>query len=210
MKLLFSNKVRSNTYITLNEDEKLIKNEYQIANSFKTFFIEIVPNLGIKVDERYLCDASNISDLIEKVIQKYKNYQSISIIKKMVSTADKNNKFSFQPITADVISQQIKRLDINEATQESDIPTKPVKRFDNLIVDYLQHNFNNCLKKVPSLKTFKRLLFNQPIKRTVKQKNQTIDQLAFCLIYLKFTNDFYMTKCILISVIFSSISMWLS
>ena len=136
VKPLFSNKVRSNTYITLNEDEKLIKNEYQIANIFNTFFIEIVPNLGTKVDERYLCDASNISDPIEKAIQKYKNHPSISIIKKMVSTVDKNNKFSFEPITADDISQQIKRLDINKATQESDIPTKLVKRLDNLIIYY--------------------------------------------------------------------------
>ena len=82
MKSLFSNKVRSNTYITLNEDEKLIKNEYQIANIFNTFFIEIVPNLGTKVDERYLCDASNISDPIENAIRKYKNHPSISISKK--------------------------------------------------------------------------------------------------------------------------------
>ena len=29
--------------------------------------------------------------------------------------------------------------------QESDTPTKIVKPFDNLIVDYLQGNFNNCL-----------------------------------------------------------------
>ena len=83
MKSLFSNKVRSNTYITLNEDEKLIKNEYQIANIFNTFFIEIVSNLGTKVDERYLCDASNISDPIENAIQKYKNHPSISISKKL-------------------------------------------------------------------------------------------------------------------------------
>ena len=151
VKPLFSNKVRSNTYITLNEDEKLIKNEYQIANIFNTFFIEIVPNLGTKADEKYLCDASNISDQIEKAIPKYKNHPSISIVKKMVSTVDKN-KFSFEPATAD-ISQQTKKLDINKATQESDIPTKLVKHFDNLIVDYLQENFNNCLKKVPSLKT---------------------------------------------------------
>ena len=59
MKPLFSNKVRSNTYITLNEDKKLLKNEYQICN---------IPNLGTKVDERYLCDASKISDPIEKAI----------------------------------------------------------------------------------------------------------------------------------------------
>ena len=57
VKFLFSNKVRLNTYITLNEDEKLIKNEYQIVNIF-TFFIEIVANLGTKVDERYLCNVN--------------------------------------------------------------------------------------------------------------------------------------------------------
>ena len=38
VKALFSNKVRSNTYITLNEDKRLIKNKYQIANIFNTFF----------------------------------------------------------------------------------------------------------------------------------------------------------------------------
>ena len=37
----------------------------------------------------------------------------------MVSTVDKNNKFSFEPITADDISKQIKRLDINKATQKN-------------------------------------------------------------------------------------------
>ena len=168
VKPLFSNKVRSNTYITLNEDEKLIKNEYQIANIFNTFFIEIVPNLGTKVDERYLCDASNISDPIEKAIQKYKNHPSISIIKKMVSTVDKNNKFSFEPITADDISQQIKRLDINKATQESDIPTKLVKRFDNLIVDYLQENFNNCLKKGTFPKDFQKAAVHPTHKKDCK------------------------------------------
>ena len=145
VKPLFSNKVRSSTYITLNEDEKLIKNEYQIANIFNTLFVEIVPNLGTNVDKRYLCNTSNMSDPIEKAIQRYKNHPSISIIKKMVSTVDKSNKFFFEPITADDISQQIKRLDINRATQESDIPTKLVKRFDNPIVDNLQENFNNCL-----------------------------------------------------------------
>ena len=43
MKSLFSNKVRTNT-----------RNEYEIANIFNTFFIEIVSDPGTKVDERYL------------------------------------------------------------------------------------------------------------------------------------------------------------
>ena len=51
----------------MNEDKKLIKNEYGIANIFSIFFIEIVPDLGTKVHERY---ADIISDPIEKVIRK--------------------------------------------------------------------------------------------------------------------------------------------
>ena len=43
-----------------------------------------------------------------------------------------------------IYHNKIKRLDINKATQETDIPTKLVKRFGNPIVDYLQENFNNC------------------------------------------------------------------
>ena len=46
-----------------------------------------------------------------------------------------------------MISQQIKRLHISKSTQENDIPTKLVKHLDNFIVDYLQENFNNYLKK---------------------------------------------------------------
>ena len=38
VKTLSPNKIRSNTYITLNEDGKLMKNERQIANIFNTFF----------------------------------------------------------------------------------------------------------------------------------------------------------------------------
>ena len=83
-------------------------------------------------------NASNISDPIERAIQKYKNHPSIS-------TVGKNNTFFFEHITADDISQQIKRLDINNVTQESDTPTKLVKHLDNLIIDYLQQSFNNFL-----------------------------------------------------------------
>ena len=42
----------------------------------------------------------------------------------MISNVDKNNKFSFEPITADDISQKTKHVDINKATQEDYIPTK--------------------------------------------------------------------------------------
>ena len=91
----------------------------------------------------------------------------------MVSTVNKNYKFPFEPITGDNVSQQIKRLDINKATQESDIPTKLEKCFNNFIVDYLQENFNNCLKKVTFPKEFKKAVGHPTYKKDCKTKKSS-------------------------------------
>ena len=73
----------------------------------------------------------------------------------MISTVNKNNKFFLEPITAGDILQQTKRLDINDASEESDTPTKLVKHFDNLIVNYLQENLNKDFKKAVVYPTYK-------------------------------------------------------
>ena len=101
----------------------------------------------------------------------YKNIKIIDVYlssKKWYLLSIKNNTFSFEPITGDDISQETKRLDINKASQERDIPTKLVKCFDNLIVDYLQDNFNNCLTKGPFLKDFKKAMFHPTHKKDCK------------------------------------------
>ena len=115
----------------------LIRNEYKIANIFNTSFVNIVPSLGIEIDQQYLSNVSNISDPVEKVIKKYQKHPSISVINKMVSSAENEASFSFTCVTADDISKEIKRLDIKKATQESDIPTKVIKQFQNLFIDFL-------------------------------------------------------------------------
>ena len=127
VKPLFSNKVRSNDYIILNENDLLIRNEYKIANIFNTFFVNTVPNLGIEIDQQYLSNVSNISDPVEKAIKKYQKHPSISITNKMVSSVENEVSFSFTCATIDDISKEIKRLDVKKATQESDIPTKVAK-----------------------------------------------------------------------------------
>ena len=53
VKPLFSNKVRSNDYITLKENDLLIRSEYKMANIFNTFFVNIVSNAGIEIDQQY-------------------------------------------------------------------------------------------------------------------------------------------------------------
>ena len=126
----------------------------------------------------------------------------------MVSTVDKNNKISFEPVTADDISQQIKRLDINKAAQESDIPTKLVKRFDNLIVDYLQENFNNCLKKGTFPKDFKKAVVHPTHKKDYKTEKSNYrpisilpnlskihERLLYDQMYTYFSNFFPQYQC---------------
>ena len=95
VKSLFSNKVRSNDYITLNKNDLLVRNEYKIANIFNTFFVDILLNLGIKIDQQCLSNVSNISDPVEKTIKKYQKHPIISIINKMVSSVENEANFSF-------------------------------------------------------------------------------------------------------------------
>ena len=126
----------------------------------------------------------------------------------MVSTVDKNNTFSFEPITVDDKSQQIKRLDINKATQESDIPIKLIKRFGNLIVGYLQENFNNCLQKGTFPKDFKRAVVHPTHKKESKMEksnyrpirilpnlSKIYERLLYDQIYTFFSNNFPQYQC---------------
>ena len=78
-----------------NENDLLIRIESKKANIFNTFFVNIVPNLGIEIDQQYLSNVSNISDPFEKAIRKYQKHPSISIINKMVSRTENEASFSF-------------------------------------------------------------------------------------------------------------------
>ena len=145
VKPLFSNNVVSDTSITLNEEEKLIKNEYEIANIFNTFFIETVPNLGTKVDEGYLCNASNISDPIEKAIQKYKNHRSMSTIKIMVSSVHDEGYLCNASNISDPIEKAIQKYKNHRSMSTIKIMVSSVHENFLSIKSFLQENFDNFL-----------------------------------------------------------------
>ena len=111
----------------------------------------------------------------------------------MVSAVDRNN----------TTNQQIKRLDINKAARESDMPSKIVKPFDNLIVVYLQENFNNRLKKGTFPKDFKKAVAHPTHKKDCKTEKSNFrpitifpnlskihERLLYDQIYTYFSNFF--------------------
>ena len=139
----FSNKVRLSDYITLNENDLFIRNEYKIANIFNTVCVNIAPNPGIEIDHQYLSNVSNISDPVEKAIRKYQNHPSISIINKMVSSVENKASFSFIYVIAHDISKEITWLDIiNEIV--SDVENKASLSFICVIED----DISNKIKRL--------------------------------------------------------------
>ena len=81
VKPLFSNKMKLTENIVLSENGKLIKDKEDVANKFNDFFVNIVPNLGIRTQHEFLNTTDNSQNPIENAINKYKNHPSITVIK---------------------------------------------------------------------------------------------------------------------------------
>ena len=93
VKPLFSNKIKSTEYITLEENGKIITNDKELARIFNEFFVNIVANLRINTKHSFLINTDNENDPIEKAIAKCKNHSSIISIKKFMENSD--SSFSF-------------------------------------------------------------------------------------------------------------------
>ena len=154
VKPLFSNKIKSTEYITLEENGKVISNDKELARIFNEFFVNIVPNLGINTNHSFLINTDNENDPIEKAIAKYKNHPSIISIKKFMENSD--SSFSFQHVPKDKITKTIEMLDPKKVVQSNDIPTKLIKSFSGFFSDYIYINLNKCIKDGEYVEDFKK------------------------------------------------------
>ena len=78
VKPFFSNKIKSTENIVLSENGALVKDEEEIANIFNNFFVNVVPNLGIKTQHVFPNITDNSQDPIENAICKYENHPVLS------------------------------------------------------------------------------------------------------------------------------------
>ena len=90
VKLFFSNEMKSVENIVLSENGKLIKDEEEVANIFNDFFVNIVPNLGVRTQYEFLNTTDNSQNPSENTISKYQNYPSIILIKKNMEGTNSN------------------------------------------------------------------------------------------------------------------------
>ena len=144
VKLLFSNKVKSKTVIKLVENDAMIDDECEIANSFNKYFLNIVKKLGILTKEQTMYSAANQLSEVEMAIIKYKNHPSIKAITDRMEKLG-NPIFNFKLTSHEETEKEINNLKIKKVSQKSDVPVKIIKENVDIISYFLYHNFNNLL-----------------------------------------------------------------
>ena len=124
VKPMFTDKVKHTENITLINNDTIISDKQSIAKMFNNFFINAVPNINIKINDKTITNTGNISDLVLKAIKKYEKHPSILKIKNITKTKE---TFSFLNITEKDISVIVKNLNTSKATTHKNIPIKIFK-----------------------------------------------------------------------------------
>ena len=134
VKSMLSKKIKPNERITLIENDEIIKTERGTAKVLNTFFSNIAQNLDIQqynVDDP-ICE--NINDPLLKAIVRYPNHPSIAAIKKFCNP---KSHFSFKNVQKEEILKELNNLNINKATQNTDISTKIIKKNSEIFGDFV-------------------------------------------------------------------------
>ena len=124
MKPHLSGKVAGKDEIHLIENNELVKTDLETAEVLNNFFSNIVQNLDISRYSNGEPLVSNTNDATLKAILKYRNHPSIIAIRSKCK--DKGN-FNFIEVDQKQIEKEILKLDVNKASQSSDIPIKALK-----------------------------------------------------------------------------------
>ena len=139
---MFTDKVKHTENITLINNDTIISDKQSIAKMFNNFFINAVPNLNIKINDKTITNTGNISDPVLKAIKKYEKHPSILKIKNITKTKE---TFSFLNITEKDISVIVKNLNTSKATTHKNIPIKIFKEHINVYIKEVTNIFNNMI-----------------------------------------------------------------
>ena len=140
---VFSEKAFHKESIILNNNNKTISNNEELAETFKKHFSKLVESLDIDKTLASNIASSDIIDPVFNAIKKYENHSSIKKIKHFMR--GKDLKFSFIFETKNKIFAEIHNLENKKACQESDIPVKIIKDNIDIFSEFIYHNFNNSI-----------------------------------------------------------------
>ena len=128
----------------LVEENETISVNDEISNKLKNFSADILKNLKVPQHEDHLLNIDNIDDPISRAKEKFKNHQSIPLIK--CHYENKNSTSYFNKITHTEIEKELSKLDSSKSSPNLDIPTKIVKDNIDIVAPILHKEFNGSLE----------------------------------------------------------------
>ena len=143
MSSLFSEKAFRKETIILEDSNRTITNNHELAETFNTFFSNITQNLKIDSNLVEIIENLNISDPVLKAIKKYEKHPSSIKIKEKIK--NKNMSFSLSFATKETILNELRKLNPKKACQEKYIPVKIVQENLDIVSNIVYNNLILCL-----------------------------------------------------------------
>ena len=112
MKPFFPSKVGDNERKTLVEGDKVVSEDREVAEKFKSYFENIVETLGI--NSKFMSEEPVSNESVNDIIRKFQNHPSIIKIKE-----NHLGHFSFTAIDAEDVDGEIDSLDASKAIQQN-------------------------------------------------------------------------------------------
>ena len=131
----FSSKVGGNERITLTEGDKIVSEDREVAETFKSYFGTIVENLGI--NSKFASKEPVSNESVYDIIRKFQNHPSIIKIKE-----NHQGHFSFSAVEVEGADREIDSVDASKAIQQNDILVKIIKANRDIFSEFIIQNFN--------------------------------------------------------------------
>ena len=125
----------------MNDNNKTINNNEELAEIFNKHFSKLVENLDIDETLADNITNSDITDPVFNAMKKYEYHPSVKKIKHFMSGKDLQFSFNFE--TKNKILAEIHNVDDKKTCQESNITVKICKDNIDIFSEFIFHNFNN-------------------------------------------------------------------
>ena len=144
VKPLFSDKTITKESITLVEKEEILQDEKKIAETFNSFFSNVVKELNIDINNDLINGDLQETDPILRSIEKYSKHHSIIKINEVTQNSNVNT-FSFKHETYDNVYNAITLLNSSKASPKNSIPPKILKDSCDIFSQKFLMDFNTCI-----------------------------------------------------------------
>ena len=163
-------KNKSREKIILVKNEETICDDVEVANNLNNYFSNVVKNL--KIPEKFVTDSlpqSLSRHPTLNAILKYKNHPSMRVIKRF---SQRFSSFYFSHVDKNTVLKEIKKLNLNKAVQDSDIPVKILKENADFFADYIYLQFNEAVDSSKFADFFKSADISAAFKQGSRNKKE--------------------------------------